>query len=71
MYCFTFLGASNKNVMSALQISQNKLSRATCGVDRIDGAIILFYELKIFNVKDVYSCTVCSYIYKSISGNTR
>ena len=69
IYCITVWGASNKNVINPLQISQNKLVRAICGADRMDSARPLFNSLRIFNVKEVYNYMVCNYIYKSISRN--
>ena len=69
IYCITVLGASNKNVINPVQISQNKLVRAICGAHRMDSAGALFNSLKIFNVKDVNNYMVCNYIRKSISRN--
>ena len=62
IYCITDWGASNKNVINPLQISQNKLVRANCGADRMDSGRSLFISLKIFNAKDVYNYMVCNYI---------
>ena len=69
IYCITVCGASDKNDINSLQISQKNLVSAICGAERMDSVRQLFNSFKIFNVKEVYNYMVCNFIYNSTSRN--
>ena len=65
-FCITVWGATFKNVLRPLQVVQNRIVRAMCGVDRLSASLPLYTSLGLFNVENIYMYMTGAYVYRTL-----